>query len=100
MASEEKRSVTGTVLSLHRGRADGTLENDLVSLVIEADSGNHAVDLPIPTRTALELIPYELALKGACVKYEQTLNQYDDGTAETWTLAILSGPLGGQRYES
>ena len=82
-------SILGTVISVQRGAPDGTLESELLTLTIENDTGKNEVDLPIATRTAFDVIPYQLAFTGICARYTKAR----DPNSTSWALELLSGPL-------
>jgi len=101
--SDENIDITGTVLSLERGRPDKHNMDRLflgntVTLTIESDKNRYKVDLPIKTQTNFDLIPYLDSLLNVEVKYSAMHRKEEIGYTirhTYWKLEILSGKLKG-----
>jgi hypothetical protein len=110
MDSDAPVGITGKVLSLLRGRADCRYRDDLVygvmTMVVEHKEDEREIsgkrynlELPIPTKNAFELMPYQSVLVGQTVKYTKEFMPFRLGGGTVIQLDVLSGILKGESYK-
>ena len=99
--SDNSFKTQGRIVSLSRGRPDEEGRDRLVTIVIKPNKSGveHVVDLPIKTKGDFEVIPYQLALVGADVRYSKKYTEWLEGIAKDWELEVLSGSLKGNIYK-
>lgn len=105
MESDNSIEISGVVDRLMRGRSDrgaytNDRANDRVTLVLGVSPDRVVfLDIPYKTENDFDLIPLELALKGARVSYKKNYKDWQEGIAEEWELRVTSGPLEGNSYK-